>query len=61
MQVKLISLLTSCGHQVDESSLGEVIETHLNQAAHARYRNLKASIGKPRGVACRPPPRETSV
>jgi hypothetical protein len=51
MQIKLISLLTSCGLKVDDSSLGEVIETHLNQAAHARYRSLKATIGKPRGVA----------
>ena len=49
-QVKLISLLTSCGLKVDDSSLGEVIETHLSQAAHARYRSLKASIGKPRGL-----------
>ena len=51
MQVKLISLLTSCGLKVDDSSLGEIIETHLNQAAHTRYRSLKASIGKPRGLA----------
>lgn len=51
MQIKLISLLTSCGLKVDDSSLGEVIETHLNQAAQARYRSLKATIGKPRGAA----------
>jgi len=53
-QVKLISLLTSCGLKADDSSLGEIIETHLNQAAHARYRNLKATIGKPRGENLRP-------
>ena len=53
-QVKLISLLTSCGLKADDSSLGEIIETHLNQAAHARYRNLKATIGKPRGEDLRP-------
>ena len=50
MQIKLISLLTSCGLKVDNSSLGEVIETHLNQAAQARYRSLRATIGKPRGA-----------
>jgi len=53
-QVKLISLLTSCGLKVDDSSLGEIIETHFNQAAHARYRSLKATIGKPRGETFRP-------
>ncbi len=50
MQIKLISLLTSCGLKVDDSSLSEVIETHLNEAAHARYRSLRATIGKPRGA-----------
>lgn len=50
MQVELISLLTSCGVKVDDSSLGEIIETHLSQAAQARYSSLKATLGKPRGV-----------
>ena len=54
MQVKLISLLTSCGHRVDDSSLSEIIETHLTQAAHVRYKSLKATIGKPRGLAHTP-------
>lgn len=47
--MKLISLLTSCGLKVDDASLGEVFETHLAQAAQARYRSLKATVGKPRG------------
>ena len=47
--MKLISLLTSCGLKVDDASLGEVFETHLAQAAQARYRSLKATLGKPRG------------
>ena len=54
MQVKLISLLTSCGLKVDDSSLGEIFETHLTQAAQARYRSLKATVGKQRGALLLP-------
>ena len=54
VQVKLISLLTSCGLKVDDSSLGEIFETHLTQAAQARYRSLKAAVGKPGGALLLP-------
>lgn len=47
-QVRLITLLTSCGTK-DGDGMGEMFEVHLNSAAMSRFHSLLASVGAPKG------------
>lgn len=51
-QVRLITLLTSCGTK-DGGGMGEMFEVHLNSAAVSRFHSLLASVGAPKGAQCR--------
>ena len=47
-QVRLITLLTSCGTK-DGGGMGEMFEVHLNSAAVQRFHSLLSTLGAPKG------------